>query len=448
MLREIADRELVGAGDMAGERRQLAREQLDQRRLAVAVGAEQRDAVVGVDPQGDAVQHRLFRIVADRDVVDRDDRRRQHLLRHRKRDFAHVLRHQRRDRLHPLQHLDAGLGLAGLRGLGLEAVDEGLQALALVGLALGVLGVEHFAHGALLFERGVGALVERQLAAIEMQDLVDRRVEQVAIMADDDHGARIVRQMIFEPQRALEVEIVGRLVQQQQVGRREQRRGERNAHPPAAGKFLASARLIRGRKSEAAEDRSGAGGRRMGVDVDQPGLDIRDPVRIVGGVGFPQQRIALEVGLEHDLDQAFRPVRGFLGEAADAPARRDRDGTAFDRQFAADRRKQRRFADPVAADEADAGARHDLRGAMIDQKPSGDADRYFGDVKACGVVTAAAAKRNPVFSAKWRRCAASDRSFRSEGWVERSDNRHVMDVQRDDGFRKLNPSCEAFFAYF
>ena len=213
MLREISDRELVGAGDMAGERRQLARQQFHERRLAVAVGAEQRDAVVGIDPQRDAVQHRLFRIVADRDIVDRDDRRRQHLLRHRKRDFAHVLRHQRGDRLHPLQHLDAGLRLAGLRGLGLEAIDEGLQALALVGLALGVLGIEHFAHRALLFERGVGSLVERQLAAIEMQDLIDRGVEQVAIMADDDHGARIMRQMVLEPQRALEVEIVGRLVQ-------------------------------------------------------------------------------------------------------------------------------------------------------------------------------------------------------------------------------------------
>src|SRR5665647_1124145 len=218
MLREIADRELVGAGDMTGERRQLARQQFYESRLAVAVGAEQSDAVVGVDPQGDAVQHRAFRIVADRDIVDRDDRRRQHPLRHRKRDFAHVLRHQRGDRFHPLQHLDAGLRLAGFRSLGLEAVDEGLQALAFVGLALGVLGVEHFAHRALFFERGVGALVERQLAAIEMQDLVDRGIEQVAVMADDDHGAGVVRQMVFQPQRALEVEIVGRLVQQQEIG--------------------------------------------------------------------------------------------------------------------------------------------------------------------------------------------------------------------------------------
>ena len=64
----------------------------------------------------------------------------------------HILRHQRGNGLHPFQHLDAGLGLTGFRCLGLEPVDEGLQALALVGLAFGVLGIEHFAGGALLFE--------------------------------------------------------------------------------------------------------------------------------------------------------------------------------------------------------------------------------------------------------------------------------------------------------
>ena len=198
-------------------------------------------------------------------------------------------------------------------------------------------------------------------------------------MADDDHGARIVRQMILEPQRAFEIEIVGRLVQQQQIGRREQGRGERDAHPPAAGKFRTGSRLIGGGKSEAAEDRGGAGRRRMGVDVDEPGLDFGDPVRIVRGLGFAQQGVALEIGLEHDLDQAFRSVGRFLREAADAPARRDGDGAGFGRQLAADRVKQRRFADAVAADKADARAGHDLRRAIVDQKPSGNPDRNVGD---------------------------------------------------------------------
>ena len=62
---------------------------------------------------------------------------------------------------------------------------------------------------------------------------------------------------------------------------------------------------------------------------------------------------------------------------------RQRGGMAmragFGRQFAANRVKQRRFADAVAADEADARAGHDLHRAVIDQKPSGDPDRNIGD---------------------------------------------------------------------
>ena len=115
----------------------------------------------------------------------------------------------------------------------------------------------------------------------------------------------------------------------------------------------------------------------MGVDVDKPGLDLGDPVRVVRGLGFAQQRVAFEVGLEHDFDQAFRPVRRFLREAADAPARWNGDGAALGRQLAANGGKQRRFAGAVAADQADARARHDLGRAMIDQKPPGNPDRYL-----------------------------------------------------------------------
>ena len=185
--------------------------------------------------------------------------------------------------------------------------------------------------------------------------------------------------MVFQPQRAFEIEIVGRLVQQQKIGRGEQRRRKRYAHAPAAGEFRAGPRLIGGRKSEAAQDRGGARGRRMRVDVDEPGLDFGNPMRIVRGVGFLEQRVALEIGLEDDVDQALRPVRCFLREAADPPARRNGDGAGLKRQFAANGVKQRRFPRAVAADQADARAGHDLGGAMIDQKPSGNPDRNIGD---------------------------------------------------------------------
>ncbi len=153
VLREVSDRQLVGARHRARERLQPVGEQLDQRRFAVAIGAEQRDAIIMIDAQRHLGEHRGGRVIADRDIVERDDRRRQHLFRRRERNLLHVLGHQRRDRLHLFQHFDARLRLPGLGGLGFEAIDKILQPLAFRFLALDLLGVEQFAAGALLLER-------------------------------------------------------------------------------------------------------------------------------------------------------------------------------------------------------------------------------------------------------------------------------------------------------
>ena len=167
----------------------------------------------------------------------------------------------RRDRLELGQQFDARLRLARLGGLGAKAVDEGLQPLALGLLLLGELEIERLALAALALEGGVAAAIERELAGLEVQDPIDRVVEQVAIVADDDHRARIARDMLLQPERRLEVEVVGRLVEQQQVGRGEQRRGERHAHAPAAGEFAAGALLLGVGEAQAGEDFGRARGR-------------------------------------------------------------------------------------------------------------------------------------------------------------------------------------------
>ena len=106
--------------------------------------------------------------------------------------------------------------------------------LALLFLLPGALGGEELRLAPLLFEGRVVALVERQPAAFEMQNMGGDVVEQIAVVADDEDARRIARQIIDEPQRAFKIEIVGRLVEQQQIGLREQHRGERDAHAPAA----------------------------------------------------------------------------------------------------------------------------------------------------------------------------------------------------------------------
>jgi hypothetical protein len=49
------------------------------------------------------------------------------------------------------------------------------------------------------------------------------------------------------------------------------------------------------------------------------------------GLRFPQQRIALEVGLEHDIDKAVGTVGRFLRKTAHTPPRSNRDGAGFGR---------------------------------------------------------------------------------------------------------------------
>ena len=66
VLGEDRDLELRRDRHRAGIGLQPPGDQLGEGRLAVAVGAEQRDAVVVVDAEGQLLQHRLARLVADR----------------------------------------------------------------------------------------------------------------------------------------------------------------------------------------------------------------------------------------------------------------------------------------------------------------------------------------------------------------------------------------------
>ena len=166
-------------------------------------------------------------------------------------------------------------------------------------------------------------------------------------------GARIARDVVLEPQGAFEVEIVGGLVEQQNVRLGEQHRGERDAHPPAAGEFRAGALLVVMGEAEAGEDAGGARRRGMGADVGEARLDFRDAMRIARGLGLGEERAALAIGGEHDVDQGLRSVGRLLRQPADARARRPDEPAVLEPDIARDGAEQRALAGAVAADEAD-----------------------------------------------------------------------------------------------
>jgi hypothetical protein len=188
-----------------------------------------------------------------------------------------------------------------------------------------------------------------------MQDVPHGAVQQAAIVADDENRVRVARQVAFQPERAFEVEVVGRFIQQKQIGLREQHAGQRHAHSPAARESGAGHRLLVLGKAQPLQDGRGPRLPRPGVDIGQPCLHLGDTVGVLAGVR--QQGRAFLVGCQHRLQQReFRPRR-FLRHAAHTGARRQGNRATIQRQLSPDQAEKRRLARPVAPDDAHLVAR-------------------------------------------------------------------------------------------
>ena len=85
------------------------------------------------------------------------------------------------------------------------------------------------------------------------------------------------------------------------------------------------------------------------------------------------------IGGEHELDQAFGPVRRLLRQPAEALARAMRHPPVLGGDVADDDMEQGGLAGTVAADQADMGAFGNARRGIVDQKASGNADREVFD---------------------------------------------------------------------
>ena len=91
----------------------------------------------------------------------------------------------------------------------------------------------------LLLEVGrVIALVREVFPAIELEDPAHHIVEEVAVVGDHQHRAGIFLEMAFQPLDALGVEVVGRLVEQQDRRLLDQQPGQRDAALLAARKIV------------------------------------------------------------------------------------------------------------------------------------------------------------------------------------------------------------------
>lgn len=108
-------------------------------------------------------------------------------------------------------------------------------------------------------------------------------------MAYDEDRRPIEPKIIDKPKRAFEIEI-GRFVEKQKIRLRKQNGGERDAHPPAAGKLIERPLLRRFIEAETRQDGCGARRRGMRQNIDKARMNFADAGRIGSGSASKRAR--------------------------------------------------------------------------------------------------------------------------------------------------------------
>src|ERR1051325_2379339 len=106
----------------------------------------------------------------------------------------------------------------------------------------------------------------------------DRNVEEEAIVRNHNERIRIGTQIPFQPIACLQVKMVGRLIEQQEIGLFEKQFRKRDPHLPAAGEFFGPATPVIAREPKSGEHRTYLGF--DGITVTSAEI-ILDPVETI-----------------------------------------------------------------------------------------------------------------------------------------------------------------------
>ena len=265
-----------------------------------------------------------------------------------------------------------------------HGVGQRLQARDLGVLSLGQLRLPLFLAVAGSPVLGVRAAVLHQLAFVEVQHVGDGLVEQHEVVAHHDESAAVRPEETHEPRLGVGIEVVGGLVEQEQVAAGEQDASQLDAASLPSREDVHRHVDAVGRQPEAGTDATnlGLGPVAAGGAVVVFGAAVTNDVALRGvlldletellethdGVveRAPRQHVA-ERGRRRP--RAAMPRPWVLGEIAEGTTAADR--AAGRRRLAAQHLQQAGLAGTVATDQADllAGA-HDQRGVLDHGTPT------------------------------------------------------------------------------
>ena len=158
------------------------------------------------------------------------------------------------DALHLAERLDPALRLLRLGRLGAEALDEAFQLGDAPLLVVRAPSEQLALLRGLLYVAVEVAREKRQPARPQLGDVRGEPVEEPAVVADEDQAAGEALQEALEPNHGLEVEVVGRLVEQEHIRLLQQQAREDHPHLPAAAERAAVAVEVGRHEAEPLQD--------------------------------------------------------------------------------------------------------------------------------------------------------------------------------------------------
>src|SRR6266576_6037290 len=242
---------VVAQAVFASAQRLFSSKQLDQRGFSCAVHPNQRDAIAALNHEADVAKN-FFLTIGFCDPGELGDNPTARLWL-RKRKVDRLLFFRQLDAIHLFEFFDPALHLLGLGRLITETIDEYFQLLDTLPL-VSVCSFELLeALSLLLFVVVVIAGVEVNALVPDFHDLADCDIEEIAVVRDQNERVWIFGEIFFQPVARFEIEMVRRLIQQQQVRLLQQQLGKRDAHLPSAREFVSLPMPIVLTKSESSE---------------------------------------------------------------------------------------------------------------------------------------------------------------------------------------------------
>ncbi len=213
-------------------------------------------------------------------------------------------------------------------------------------------------------------------------------IEEVAVVGDDDHRAFTFVEHVLQPADGVDIEVIGRFIQQQDVRIGKQCLREQHAQLPAGGNGTHRAKMLFGGDAHAMQQLAGARLRRVAVELGKLRLQLGSvQVILLAGLRIGVDRILLAhavphllVALQHHIQHPLLLVgKLILLEESHAFVGIERDIAGRRLQAARQDFHQRRLARAIRPDQAIAVALPELDRNILKQRLGPE---LYGDVRS------------------------------------------------------------------